>query len=54
VNYYIDGHGNKLTWDATFITPEDDGNFFADVYAGYSATDDSDGMLIRFQWQLAL
>jgi hypothetical protein len=56
VNYYIDGHANKLTWDASFISPEgdDDVNFFGDVYAGYSPTFDSDGMLIRFQWQLAL
>ena len=31
-----------------------DGNYFADTYAGYNATFDSDAMLIRFQWQLAL
>jgi hypothetical protein len=57
VNYYIDGHANKLTWDATFISGNaDDGdiNEFGDVYAGYSPTFDTDGMLIRFQWQLAL
>jgi hypothetical protein len=54
INYYIDGHANKLTWDASFITSEEDGNAFGDVYAGYSPTFDNDGMLIRFQWQLAL
>jgi hypothetical protein len=56
VNYYVDGHGNKLTVDASFLTPDgdDDDNDFADVYAGYSETDVSDGMLLRFQWQLAL
>jgi hypothetical protein len=56
VNYFIDGHANKLTWDATFISPDgdDDFNAFGDVYAGYNPTFDSDGMLIRFQWQVAL
>jgi len=54
VNYYIDGHADKLTLDASFITPDDDGNFLADVYPGYNVTDTSDAMLIRFQWQLAL
>ncbi len=54
VNYYIDGHADKVTLDAAFISSEDDGNFFADTYAGYSATWDSDAILIRLQWQLAL
>jgi hypothetical protein len=56
VNYFIDGHANKLTWDAAFISPDgdDDFNVFGDVYAGYNPTFDSDGMLIRFQWQVAL
>ena len=56
VNYYIDGHADKLTVDASFISAEsdDDFNAFGDVYAGYNPTFDSDGMLIRFQWQLAL
>ena len=56
VNYYIDGHADKLTWDASFISPDGDEDFneFGDVYAGYSPTFESDGMLIRFQWQLAL
>ena len=43
MNYYIDGHADKVTLDAAFISPEDDGNFLADTYAGYNATGDSDG-----------
>ena len=54
VNYYIDGHADKVTWDVAFISPEDEGNFASDIYAAYSATDDSDGLLVRLQWQLAL
>jgi hypothetical protein len=54
VNFYIDGHADKLTLDAAFIQPENDGNFHADTYPGYNVTDDSDAILIRFQWQLAL
>ena len=54
VNYYIDGHADKVTLDASFIQADDDGNYLADAYAGYSATDTSDAMLLRLQWQLAL
>jgi hypothetical protein len=54
VNFYIDGHADKLTLDAAFISPEDDGNFHADTYPAYHTTGDSDAILIRFQWQLAL
>jgi hypothetical protein len=54
VNYYIDGHADKLTLDAAFITSDQDGNYMADAYAGYNVTYESDAMLIRFQWQLAL
>jgi hypothetical protein len=54
VNFYIDGHADKLTLDAAFIQAEDDGNFLSDVYAAYNPTGDSDAVLIRFQWQLAL
>jgi hypothetical protein len=54
VNFYVDGHADKLTLDAAFIQAEDDGNGLGDVYAGYNPTDDSDAVLIRFQWQLAL
>jgi hypothetical protein len=54
VNYYVDGHGNKLTLDGSFVSPEGEGNFLGDTYAGYSPSFDSDAMLLRFQWQLAL
>jgi hypothetical protein len=54
VNFYIDGHADKLTLDAAFLAAEDDGNFHGDVYPGYNPTGDSDAILIRFQWQLAL
>ena len=54
VNYYIDGHADKVTWDVAFVSPEDEGNFFADIYTGYAGTNDSDGLLVRLQWQLAL
>jgi hypothetical protein len=54
VNFYIDGHADKLTLDAALIQAEDDGNILGDVYAGYNPTGDSDAVLIRFQWQLAL
>jgi hypothetical protein len=54
VNYYVDGHADKVTLDAAFIQADDDGNPMADTYAGYNATYGSDGMLLRLQWQLAL
>ena len=54
VTYYIDGHADKVTLDVAFISPEDDGSIFGDVYAGYSPSFDSDAMLVRLQWQLAL
>jgi hypothetical protein len=55
LNYYIDGHSNKLSLDASIITVDGtDINFFADEYTGYNATGSSDAVLVRFQWQLAL
>ncbi|MBL9089282.1 MAG: porin [Planctomycetia bacterium] len=54
VNYYIDGHADKVTLDVAFLSPDDFGNIFADTYTGYSATGDSDAVLVRLQWQLAL
>ena len=54
VNYYIDGHSNKVTADVAFIQGDDNGNAFGDVYAGYNPTWNDDGMLVRLQWQLAL
>jgi hypothetical protein len=54
INYYIDGHSNKLSLDVSWIKVNDDFNFLADTYAGYNATSTSDAVLVRFQWQLAL
>ena len=54
INYYIDGHSDKVTLDISRITPNDDGNFQADAYPGYNVTFDSDAWLLRLQWQLAL
>ena len=55
VNYYVDGHGDKLTLDVSFIDGgTEDGNLLADVYAGYNGTGRSDAVLLRFQWQMAL
>ncbi|MCC7139549.1 MAG: hypothetical protein IT460_14090 [Planctomycetes bacterium] len=54
VNYYIDGHADKVTLDVAFISPEENGHELADTYAGYNASGDSDAMLVRLQWQLAL
>jgi hypothetical protein len=53
VTYYIDGHADKVTLDVAFIS-SDDFNLMSDTYAGFSATGDSDAVLIRLQWQLAL
>ena len=53
VNYYIDGHADKVTLDVAMIS-SDSTNLFADTYAGYNATRDSDAVLVRLQWQLAL
>ena len=39
VNYYIDGHADKVTLDVAFIST-DDFNLLFDVYAGYNATGD--------------
>ena len=54
INYYIDGHGDKVTLDAALIQPDDLGNYVSDTYSGYSTTQDSDAWLVRLQWQLAL
>ncbi len=54
VNYYIDGHADKVTLDAAFISGEQNGHGLADTYAGYEPTGDGDGVLVRLQWQLTL
>ena len=61
VNYYLNGHGNKLSIDAAFVEGKTFGALIFDPYAGYPGSapgtgtgDGSYGMLLRFQWQLAL
>ncbi len=59
INYYLNGHGNKLTLDFTYISAKADGaagGGWFDVYPGVPLGYDSDAnhYLIRFQWQLAL
>jgi len=57
VNYYIDGHSDKLTLDAAWLTGEKDGQFHVfDTYAAYwdNLSNGNTAILIRFQWQLAL
>ena len=62
VNYYLNGHGNKLSIDASFVSGGDAASvLLGDVYTGYAGNtgltgtgDNNYGMLLRFQWQLAL
>jgi len=60
VNYYLDGHRNKLQFDVSAVVG-DDGHtnevIVGDPTAGYPggfATGDETSLLFRFQWQLAL
>jgi hypothetical protein len=55
VSYYLNGHGNKLTLDVSFVDNGDPGVVLPDPYAGYNFMEDGDtAILLRFQWQLAL
>jgi hypothetical protein len=59
INYYLNGHGNKLTLDFSYISATANGNVgggYSDVYAGVPLGYGSNGdnFLVRFQWQLAL
>ena len=59
VNYYMNGHSNKLQLDWTYISATadaGDGAGWLDVYPGVPLGFNSDGdsMMLRFQWQLAL
>ena len=56
VNYYLNGHGNKLQLDFSFIEAEDDASGVTDVYAGYQQgfRTENSAIMLRFQWQLAL
>jgi len=59
VNYYLNGHGNKLQLDFSFFDAEADGlqgGGYYDMYSGVPLgfNSNSSSMLFRFQWQLAL
>ena len=58
LNYYVNGHGNKLSVDVSIIEGQDPGSVLLwDAYAGYgnaAAGEETYGILLRFQWQLAL
>jgi len=64
VNYYLNGHGNKLSIDASWVQGGDAASaLIFDPYTGYNGNgngattglgDNNYGMLLRFQWQLAL
>jgi len=59
VNYYLNGHANKLSLDVTLLESVDGGSSLQllDPYSALRAPPGGDGsnvMLIRFQWQLAL
>ena len=59
LNYYLNGHANKLSLDVTLLEAVDAGSTLQlnDPYSGLRAPGGGDGdtsMLIRFQWQLAL
>ncbi len=59
INYYLNGHGNKLQLDFTWISATADGfagGGYFDAYPGVPLGFGSDGshFLVRFQWQLAL
>ena len=57
MNYYLNGHGNKMSLDVTIDGRVGWGplNFF-DVYTGIQPLPgiEDNAILIRFQWQLAL
>jgi hypothetical protein len=56
VNYYLNGHANKLQLDATFLEASDDISGLLDPYPGFQGGfgNENSAVLIRFQWQLAL
>jgi len=56
INYYLNGHSNKLSLDVSMLDESDSDLNFFDAYTGIQplpGTEDS-AILIRFQWQLAL
>jgi hypothetical protein len=56
VNYYLNGHGNKVQLDVAWIDTDSGGFLILDPYPAYPAFlgNGDSGWLFRFQWQLAL
>lgn len=56
INYYLNGHGNKMQLDASYVDTDAGGFVILDPYAGYNGRVQSgeSAWLLRFQWQLAL
>ncbi|MDJ0973517.1 MAG: porin [Planctomycetota bacterium] len=56
VNYYLNGHANKLQLDVSFLEASDTATGIWAPYPGYVPLLDNENsqILIRFQWQLAL
>jgi hypothetical protein len=55
VNYYLNGHGNKLSLDVSFLETSGEVSGITDLYAGYDFVfRENSAILVRFQWQLAL
>jgi hypothetical protein len=63
INYYLNGHGNKLSVDITLIKPDNINSDNFDPYPGFAdfqsvaatgGVTDNRYILLRFQWQLAL
>jgi hypothetical protein len=55
VGYYLNGHGDKLTLDVSFLDNDEEGSMAIDPYPPYEVVRQGDtAILLRFQWQLAL
>jgi hypothetical protein len=56
LNYYLNGHGNKLSADVAFLDASDEATGIIDFYTGYGdfLGGENSAILLRFQWQLAL
>ena len=51
----MNGHGNKLQLDLSFIESKENDDLFRGFYPGYQRYgSDNSAILLRFQWQLAL
>lgn len=56
INYYLNGHGNKMSLDVSFLDETGADLGFFDAYTGINTLPGAldSAILIRFQWQLAL